>query len=615
MCGIAGIFIKDVKKYENIILKNLSKLERRGPDNLNYVFINEDIAFLHTRLSIQGIGEIGNQPIKSISKRWLMTFNGEIYNEKLLKQNLLNIGVEVNMFRNTDTFSLIEHIDNFGIEKTLSQVSGMYSIALWDDKYKKIYLIRDRVGEKPLYYYFDKEIFFFGSITSLFSELKINKTLDHNSIVNFLNYSYIPNNYSIYSEMKKVEPSSIVSFCTISKKIIQKKYTTIKYKKISNPKLNSLESYLENAVKEQLISDVEIGTFLSGGLDSSLVSFFASKYSTQKIKSFSIGFEDKKFNEASFAKKVANLIGTDHHELVLSNRELLDYALLIPKVYDEPFADSSQIPMIALTNLASNHVKVCLSGDGADEAFLGYPRYEYIKRISKFYSYFPYSFRKKIFKTLGFLKFSTLEKIYKFLSLFLPKNLKNRNFEFYYDKILSSLICSNIDELNNNLVSFFNQYSHDIVKSNSTSHTLKDVTDYDIANYLPNDILVKSDRASMYYSLENRSPFLNKEVMNYSRNKILQNKIELKKILSKYLPKELVYRKKMGFSVPLSAILKNEFRDLSFDMLQVVKNKNFNFLNHSSLDNIYKDHITNKKQNTHLVWNITVLGMWLTHYD
>ena len=630
MCGISGITTSKHRKVDldKIILKNLSLQDHRGPDEKNYLKINENLVFGHNRLSIQDLSKNGSQPMYSKTKNLLITFNGEIYNHLELRNKFKN-ELNHNWKSTCDTETLINLIESIGLKNTLENIDGMFAFAYFDYKNNKIFLVRDIFGEKPLYFYRSDDLFAFASDIKFLSKIdNIDKNLNHNAIFNYLKYSYISSPNSIYKKIFKLEPGTILEIDF--KKFDQKLDYTKKYQwynlhdKIKNSKKNlinnfneakiTLEDKISKSVSKQMISDVPIGSFLSGGIDSSLITALMQKNSNKKIDTFSIKFQNKEFDESDYARKVADKLGTNHNELFVSEKDILNTIDNIDQTFGEPFGDSSQIPMYLLSHFTKKKVTVSLSGDGADELFCGYNRYKYINTVWRIYKIF--KMNKKIFykifngipnrvlvKLINFFKLKSIaqldDKISKFKSI--TKNIENQEDLFFR-------LISNFDytppEIEETLGDFDYEFREKMMI-------------FDTISYLSDDILCKVDRTAMSSSLETRIPFLDKEVFEYAWQIPIKYKINskeqkyiLKKILENYLPNELIYRPKMGFSIDMNNILKGELKEIYFDSLNLVKKQNFNFFENINL-NFSDIPGANDARGNNFSWNIIILAKWL----
>jgi asparagine synthase (glutamine-hydrolysing) len=641
MCGIFGII---GKKQNEIINENtiLNNLKNRGPDAFGKWKNDENSIYIgHTRLAVIDLSQNGSQPMTSSSGRYLITYNGEIYNFKEIKKEIEKKNSQKIWRGNSDTEVLCESIELFGLEKTLEMCDGMFAFGVYDKKRKNLTLVRDQFGEKPLYYGFIKENFFFSSdlsvVKSLINcKLKINKT----SVNLLAKYSYIPSPNTIYQDIFKLEPLHYlkIDIDQLNKFNKNFKLKTQPWKKV-NTSINynfnqvgfddiclKVETLLNNSVKSRMISDVPIGSFLSGGIDSSLITALMQRNSSKKIETFSIGQSDKRFDETGFAKDVAKRIGTNHNEYIVEKKHILESIRNINDVYSEPFADSSQIPSIILSKYVKKKVTVALTGDGGDELFGGYNRYLYSNSVLSFLKYSPYGLRKifaKVGKNIGpkkynkFLNFLSLkisnpgDKIHKIFDKL--ESIKNEK-ELYLSLITewnkdSDLFNNKIDDQDDHI----EMYCKKIDFSNNVIEKMMNV---DVKYYLPDDILCKVDRSSMFSSLETRVPFLNKDVYDLANNlplnfKIKENKgkIILRKILSKYLPNNLIDRPKMGFSIPIDNYLRNDLREWGNELV----NKSYlyeEYFNKNVVKKFWDEHCSGKRNWQTKLWPILSFISW-----
>ena len=619
MCGISGILSNsDIRSLPYI--KNFNKiLNHRGPDgNGIWYSENHDACFFHTRLAIQDLSKNGHQPMTSKSKRYVISFNGEIYNHLRLRKILPLINWE----GSSDTETLLELIDYFGIQETLNKIEGMFAFALFDKKVKEIILVRDRFGEKPLYYGFYKNNFIFSSELKVLNFLKTEENINTNSLNLYFNYLSIPSPFSIYKNFNKLSPGSFITLKINElekKKITEKKYynkkeiiINNKNKKITGQQQSDeLENLLTNSIEDMLISDKPVGAFLSGGIDSSLICSLLSKRLNKKIKTFTIGFENKNYDESIFAKNISNFLNTDHYEHIFNEDDVKSIIPEIPIVYDEPFSDSSQIPTYRVSKIAKETVSVSLTGDGGDELFGGYNRYILSNKYWPILNLTPFFLREIIGKLLGnqlIKKYS--EKLNKI-------GVKLRNI-----KSIEDLYFNYTTELNMINRILKNDYHKEISKENFNDDSLSYLNNvekmmyFDTERYLPDDLLCKVDRAAMFHSLETRAPFLNHKVYEYSlklpfEQKIYKNnsKIILNKILGKYIPRKLFERPKKGFGIPIKQFLFNHLREWSKSILfdEYYKDP---FLDQSQIKKYWDLTDKNKIDLTSTIWSIISFRVW-----
>ena len=628
MCGISGFKLIRSKNVDYLrkLKKITQSINHRGPDALGFWnSINDSIFLGHTRLSILDLSKKGNQPMHSYCGRYVISYNGEIYNFKEIRL-FIEKKFKTNFQNNTDTQVLLELISHLGVYESLKKVEGMFAFSLWDKREKKLILARDRFGEKPLFYYFDTGLFLFGSELKVIKEFFDNKQLKISSKSAKL-YSllgYIPAPRSIYENTFKVMPSEIIEFK--NHQITKKKYYAInnnaKYSLQSYSELkDKIKNSLETSVKKMMVADVEVGCFLSGGVDSSLVAMLMQKNSAKKIRTFTVGFNEKEYDESDYARKVADAIGTNHEEIKVKSNDMFNHLEQIVDIFDEPFSDSSFIPTFLISKLASEKVKVVLSGDGGDEVFLGYNRYLLARKINKFKNLSPKSLRKFIRivlklipskyydeisrpfqKLLGIHAFShKIEKLSNILDF-------ENNSEFY--KKLNSLDNEVLEKILSQKTEFFNDYDE--------MNLVESVQRNDIDFYLPNDILVKVDRSSMKNSLEVRSPFLNHKLVEDAfcmaqeiKLKNNSTKYILKDILSDLIPKNFVNRPKMGFAIPIERWIKNkEFKKRIEEIFYDSNWENFGWEKKGIIDKWDKY----KKYNSltpQCIWTYAVAGIWL----
>tara|TARA_B100000989_G_scaffold88359_1_gene63863 strand:+ start:1885 stop:3810 length:1926 start_codon:yes stop_codon:yes gene_type:complete len=635
MCGLTGFLLSKSLKSENSLYEYLTKmtnsLKHRGPDASGFWYCTDSNIFLgHRRLSIIDLSSNGEQPMHSNNNRFVMIFNGEIYNYRELKLELMK-NFDIKFKNNTDTQVLLESINSYGLDRALRKIEGMFAFALWDKTEKCLFLVRDRIGKKPLYWGRCNEGIIFGSeIKSILKYDNLNKSLDQKSISAFLKFSYINSPNTIFKNISKVEPGHYIKF--INNKLEKTQYWNLNHfiKKKKNIKTDSLiesevENLIEDATVKRLVSDVPLGIMLSGGIDSSLITALAQKNLKSKLKTFSVKFEEKDFDESGFAREIAKILGTEHHEIDIGDFSIKKIIDEIPRIYDEPFADSSQIPTFLISQELKKSVTVALSGDGGDEIFCGYSRYFWASNFSKLSKFISPKILKIISNSINLVSSRKINMFTRFLNKgTFPPQLGDR-----LKKIAKILHCNSDNQIYSTLVSqtdpnkyFKIQYNHEKEIDLNTfpgNYNIQEAMQYiDIKTYLPGDILVKVDRASMANGLEVRSPFLDHRIVEYAlenlsnKQKIQwgKGKFILRKILSKYLPKKLINRPKMGFGVPLSNWLRNELRDWMLDTLEENKIKNQGFLNHNNIKNLIISHLKGSHNHHYELWPILMFQSW-----
>lgn len=650
MCGLFGIILKNKNLYnQKNLIQSLNSLTNRGPDFQNYnEYENNDYKFFfgHTRLSILDTSNLGNQPMYSNFKRYLIIFNGEIYNHLALRK-IIDSKIKINWKSNSDTETLINFIENFDINFVLENISGMFAFAAYDFKEDKLILARDMVGEKPLYININENFLMFSSELSAFNKLNIfNKKIDNISVKNYLRLNYIPAPLTIYEHTFKLPSSTVVeidlrkyNFKKYSKyeDMVNDKHINIrKWWDLKNTKkdshqypddkqvLNEVENLIEKSTKEQLISDVPIGVFLSGGIDSTLILSQIIK-NKSNIDTFNIGFEFDHYDESQSAKKIAQIFNTNHHHHICSKNDALNMIEKINDAFSEPFADSSQIPTMLVSQIARKKVKVILGGDGGDEIFGGYNRYLLANKYWKYFKFFPKPLNN-IFKLNKYIPNKIIFTIFdKFLKL---ENI-SKNKISSYNKIINKL--SNIHNKESFYENLTIEWRNDEILSNKNIEINNNYSEYadknlkfeewmmsvDFNTYLTDDILCKVDRSSMFFGLETRSPFLNKKLIEYVYNipfkyKINDNitKWSAKKILEKYIPKNLIYKSKQGFGVPLSEWFRKELKDFVFDNLSKNNCNRHNFFNYKEIENTLENHYKNNIDSEHKIWSLIQFNSW-----
>ena len=615
MCGISGIidfnFKLSKEKLQNIILEFNNTLKHRGPDNAGSWMYN-NIGMGHTRLSIIDLSNKGNQPMLSNNGKSIISYNGEIYNFKELSQMLKNIKLK----SNTDTEVILEFYTQFGIDSLINKANGMYAFSIYDKKKNCLLLTRDKVGKKPLYYFYDEDYFIWGSELNIFKiDLLKNKLkISNEALQNYFEVGYVPSPLSIFTQVKKLLPGEIVSIDVNSKRIFTKKNSFIKNN--SNLVNNSYEDTIIDSVNIRTMSDVPYGVFLSSGVDSTLVAAIL-KSLKPSVQSFSIGLKNNKLDESKDSRKIAKALNLNHHEEIIDETNLMGLFDQISKTYGEPFADSSQIPTMLLSSFSKKKITVALSGDGGDEIFCGYNRYLYTYRFQKIINLL-FIFNK----TLGRLPYNITKKIAKFFF----RNLK------ILDKINSLDDIKNFYDLYKRLVK---QYSNDLVifKESKDFHSLytkndhKDLKDplvlmqsLDIQNYLPDDILTKVDRASMRSSLEVRCPLLDKRLSTaifLSEEEKINNKkgkIILRDILKKYIDPELISLEKKGFAIPINDWLLNGLKKIANDLILSDTLEDDEYIDYKKIRIIWDDHLKKKKDYSQLIWSLLIYLQWKVNW-
>jgi len=580
MCGIVG-FINKNKSLD--ILNNMLEIQSyRGPDNSGVYFDEKSgVHFGHNRLSIQDLSSHGHQPFISDCENYVIVFNGEVYNFKSIREELDSLGYQ--FISSSDTEVILYSYKQWGL-KCIDKFVGMFAFSILDKNNNKLVLVRDRAGVKPLYYYTDGKQFMFSSeIKSFHKHPKFKKEQDLEVLPYFFQFGYIPAPYTIFKNCFKLEAGHYLEFNIQNLTFKINKYWDVndfylqeKFTKNEDEIIEDIENILDDAIDLRMVSDVPVGVFLSGGYDSSLVASILAKKQDKKINTFTIGFDDEKYNEAKHAKTIAKYLETNHTEYYMKNSDMLDLVEKLPFYYDEPFGDSSALPTIIVSKLARQSVTVVLSSDGGDEAFCGYSKYFF---LNKFRNIFSNSFKREVLKTgLNLFSADSVE----YINEKLPKKLKQTNIKDKYTKFKRAINSSSLEEMFENASSYVDK--NEIIRFLKVSKNqelfkkwekigsiefLNQMMAIDYKLFMNDDVLTKVDRATMSVSLEGREPLLDHRIIEYMarvpldiKYKNKQGKYLLRQVLYKYLPQEMVDKPKSGFQIPLNEWLRDELRTM-----------------------------------------------------
>jgi asparagine synthase (glutamine-hydrolysing) len=638
MCGIAG-FLNGASNRLSRELGEVSSamnvsLRHRGPDD-HGVWIDENagVALVHRRLSILDLSPAGHQPMISADERFVIIYNGEVYSYQPIAAELAANGIK---FRgHSDTEAILNSFAVNGVEATLKRMIGMFAIALWDRRDRTLTLIRDRLGIKPLYWAKFGKLFLFGSeLKALRAHPGWAAEIDRDTVAAYMRYNYIPAPHTIYRGVHKLEPGTILTLPWQGEPQISRFWNarTVAHNGMLQPLAaddaeltEQLETLLQDAVTRRMIADVPLGAFLSGGVDSSTVVALMQKARLGKVRTFSIGFDLAGYDEAPQAAAVARHLGTDHTELTVTSGQALDVIPQLPAFYDEPFADSSQIPTYLISAMTRRHVTVALSGDGGDELFAGYNRYHLTQRFWQALSLMPRSLRNAAAATMTAVRPDRWTS----LAAVLPARVRVPQAGDKIHKLAAVLKLDGADALYRRLVSHWEpseivlaaREPRTIIADEALARQFPDLLArmqfLDLVTYLPDDILTKVDRASMAVALEARVPLLDHRVVEFSwrlpRNTMVRNnttKWILRQVLYRHVPRALIERPKMGFGVPLGEWLRGPLRDWAETLLDEKRLREAGLLEPGVVRRFWREHLEGGSNWQHLLWNVLMLEAW-----
>ena len=651
MCGIAGFITAGEyasrAQMERYLATMSDAIIHRGPDNGGSWSDAEAGVWLgHRRLAIVDLSAAGHQPMQSASGRYMITFNGEVYNHMLLRQALETCGQEPSWRGHSDTETLLLGFDVWGIQGTLERAVGMFAFAVWDKQNSTLILGRDRLGEKPLYYGWqgrgNAAVFLFGSeLKALQTHPAFEGNVNRGALSLQLRHNYIPAPNSIYEGISKLLPGSLL---TVSLRQREPKVwtywsgTEVAQSGVANvfsgsddQAVGELETLLKDAVHKQMMGDVPLGAFLSGGVDSSTIVALMQAQSSRPVKTFTIGFTEKDYNEAVHAKAVAKHLGTDHTELYVTPEQAHAVIPLLATLYDEPFSDSSQIPTFLVSQLARKHVTVSLSGDAGDELFCGYNRYQMTANLWRKLFTVPMPLRQLAAQGLTSISPQTWNRLAITLSGLMPRSARLTNMGDKLHKGAEVLSSKSADALYLGLVSHWHDPASVVMGGHEPSTLLagnvpalsglddvQRMMALDMLTYLPDDILTKVDRAAMAVSLETRVPFLDHRVVEFAwslpqsmklRNG--QTKWALRQVLYRHVPKALIERPKMGFGVPLDSWLRGPLREWAEDLLSEARLKHEGFFNLAPIRRKWAEHLSGQRNWQYHLWDVLMFQAWL----
>lgn len=646
MCGIAGYLGSDghSETAELLLQKMGDAIAHRGPDD-NGVWrdCNAGIGLSHRRLSIVDLSPAGHQPMSSASGQYVIVFNGEIYNHLSLRKSLDAVGLAPDWRGHSDTETLLAGFDAWGIQSTIEKVIGMFAVAVWDKRTRTLTLGRDRLGEKPLYYGWQGGTFLFGSeLKALHAHPEFNAEVDRNSLALLMRHNCIPAPYSIYRGIAKLQPGCLLTVSLSRRELYEVPYwsgrQTIETC-LANPftgsageAVDALEELLKDAIGLQMLADVPLGAFLSGGVDSSTIVALMQAQSSMPVRTFSIGFNDDLYDEAKHAKLVARHLGTDHTEWYVSAQDALDVIPRLSALYDEPFADSSQIPTHLVSHMARQQVAVSLSGDAGDELFGGYNRYVVTSRMWGRLSLMPVGIRSLMANLITRIPPRKWNALAKALFSVLPKRKGVVNWGANLHKGAGVMACCSVAELYRGLVSHWSDPSSlvigavepatvitDLIRQPVVNSDVERMMALDMLSYLPDDILTKVDRAAMGVSLETRVPFLDHRVVEFAWRLPLEYKLRdgvgkwaLRQVLYKYVPRELIERPKQGFGIPIDSWLRGPLRDWAEDLLNEKRLKQEGFFIPAPIRLKWQEHLSGQFNWQYHLWDVLMFQAWLS---
>jgi len=621
-------------------------LRHRGPDDGGaWVDADAGIALSMRRLAILDLSVAGHQPMQSASGRYVIVFNGEIYNCEDLRRELTRRG-EAPAFRgHSDTEVMLAAFEIWGVRNSVERFNGMFAFGLWDRWQRTLTLARDRFGEKPLFYSVVGGTFFFASeLKALRAHPAFEGRIDIDAVALYMRHNCIPAPYSIYSNTRKLPPASLLTISSTDFAASPRSYWSMRETAetgLANPfagsesdTVDELDALLRDAVKMRMYSDVPLGAFLSGGIDSSTVVSLMQAQSSFPVKTLSIGLKEGEYNEASEAAQVARHLRTDHIELYATPQEAMELVPHLPRIYDEPFADSSQVPTFLVARLARQHVTVSLSGDGGDEVFGGYNRYTWAGPLSRKLGLIPLPLRRLIAAGILSLSAEAWDSLFRASSAALPRAWRQRVPGDKLHKLASVMGSSDAYEMYYRLTSHWMAPETLVLGSREPATLLtrgrgsafpsasEQMMYLDSVTYLPDDILVKLDRATMAVSLEGRVPLLDHRVVEFAwrlplplRVRGRQGKWILRQVLYRYVPRELVERPKFGFGIPLDSWLRGPLRDWAEALLDESRLRREGLLNPEPIRRSWQEHLSGRRSWQYQLWDVLMFQAWLQEHD
>jgi asparagine synthase (glutamine-hydrolysing) len=650
VCGIAGLF--DPKRVVGApvlgsqVADMTATLTHRGPDADGFWSDAEQgIYFGHRRLSVVGLGDEGSQPMHSADGRWVITYNGEIYNHRALRGRLTGEGLA---FRGgSDTEVLVAAVQQWGLPAALDASEGMFALALWDRHRHLLHLVRDRFGEKPLYYgWVDGTLAFASELKALCTLPRFDTDIDRDAVALLLRHNCVPAPYTIYKGVTKLLPGQMVTFGLDAAPgrlptartfwSAREAVEAARQRRLDGPPdalADRLESALSDSVAARMVADVPVGAFLSGGIDSSVVVALMQRHAARPVRTFTVGFVDRAFDESTEAAAVAAHLGTDHTPLLLTDMDAAQVIPSLPDIWDEPFGDVSEIPMHLVSRLARTQVTVSLSGDGGDELFAGYNRHAWLERLWRRSSRLPDPIRHLAGSTLGALPPSLVDGVARTTTL-LPTRMQVRNPASKVAKVAKVLNASGPEDAYLSLVSYWDDAESMVIGAGPTVSVASRPSEWpelggiteqmmwlDLVGYLPDDILTKLDRAAMATSLETRVPFLDRGVFDLAWRLPLSVKLRgdttkwlLRQVLYRHVPAELVERPKMGFGFPIGSLIRGPLRPWAEELLGESRLRRQGLLDPEPIRRAWRQHLDGRRDLAHELWDVLALQAWLERW-
>lgn len=652
MCGIAGFLGRGVWQGTDhasaCLTQMAAAISSRGPDDSG-IWVDDRVAvgLAHRRLSIVDLSPAGHQPMRSPSGRYVIVYNGEVYNHSEIRLELDTSGLAPSWRGHSDTETLLAGFDAWGVEETLVRCVGMFAFALWDHQSGNLTLARDRIGEKPLYYGWQghghqASLIFASELKALRRHPQFSGVIDRGSIALLMRHNYIPAPYSIYDGILKLPPGCMltVSLNADGNRPLPRPYWSLPdiaqegrlnlHQGSPNHIVDELDRLLKQVISQQMVADVPLGAFLSGGVDSSTVVALMQSQAARPVKTFTIGFDEQGYDEAVHARAVAKHLGTDHTELYVRPEEAMAVIPQLPTIYDEPFSDSSQIPTFLVSRLARQNVTVSLSGDGGDEIFCGYTRYSATSSAWKKLSAFPRSLRGLGAAGVRAVSPARWDQVARFLPGLQNAAAAGR-FGDKIHKAAGVLDSPSVDALYKSLVSHWTDPEALLLGANepptqldTMASKLSELTSVermmvlDMVSYLPDDILTKVDRAAMSVSLETRVPFLDHRLIEFAWGLPLDVKLRdgegkwaLKQVLYRYVPKSLIERPKMGFGIPLDKWLRGPLKEWAEELLDEERMRREGYFDASSVQKKWRQHLSGQRNWAYHLWDVLMFQAWL----